>query len=129
MIRPGSRKDMVEVPPNNFERIQHAKDLHTNFNLIQKKFIRSPRSILLGHDLAYEALEARPHWKINAVELYFYRSEFWHRRVNQLLPVQTETTFCGLAPENSARSNVPKSNSHLETVASVLQRSKQLIPK
>ena len=47
MIRPNSRIDMVEVLPN-FGRIPYANDLHTNFDLIQKAFIRSPRSILLG---------------------------------------------------------------------------------
>ena len=73
MIRPGSRIDMVQVLPN-FERIPYANDLHKNFDLIQKAFIRSARSILLGHDLVYEALEARHHWKI---KLYFYTSECW----------------------------------------------------
>jgi hypothetical protein len=75
MISPSSRIDMAAVLPN-FESIQYTEDLRTNAKLIQNEFIRSARSILLGHDLVYGD-RGEHHWQIKALELYFYHSTFW----------------------------------------------------
>jgi hypothetical protein len=75
MIIPSSRIDMAAVLPN-FKDIQYAKDIHENFELIRNEFMRSARAILLGYDLVYEGRQEY-RWKINALELYFYHSDFW----------------------------------------------------
>ena len=105
MISPRSRIDMVEALPN-FERIQYAKDLHTNFDLIN--------------------------WPDEVIRLLLLQTETTIEMGQVVRPSSADLRELALwivPKKKSARYNASKSKSHLEVVASVLQRSKQQIPK
>lgn len=67
-----SQNDIEAILPD-FGRLEYSENLDENFKIIQAEFIRSARSILLGHELVYK--EHR--WPITALELYFYHPTFW----------------------------------------------------